>query len=115
ASSVRFQKERPELLRKWIAAHVDLTEWINKNPEEAKKVLNEEIKAETTKALSQETLDSAWKKLEITHDPIRASLLKSAEAAHRIGFIKEKPDLTKIYELKLLNDVLKEKNFPEVR
>jgi NitT/TauT family transport system substrate-binding protein len=114
-SSVRFLKEQPELLRKWIAAHVELTEWINKNPEEAKKVLNDEIKAETSKALPQQTLDSAWKRLELTYDPIRGSLLKSADDAHRIGFIRQKPELSLIYELKLLNEVLAKKNLPEVR
>jgi NitT/TauT family transport system substrate-binding protein len=113
-SSVRFLKEQPALLRKWIGAHVELTDWINQHPDEAKKILNEEIKAETTKALPPQTLDSAWKSLELTHDPIRASLLKSAEDAHRIGFIKEKPDLSRIYDLKLLNEVLREKNLSEV-
>jgi NitT/TauT family transport system substrate-binding protein len=114
ASSARFLKEQPALLKKWIAAHVDLTAWINAHPDEAKKILNEEMKAETTKALPPQTLDEAWKRLELTHDPIRASLLKSADDAHRIGFIKDKPDLSRIYDLKLLNEVLKEKNLPEV-
>jgi NitT/TauT family transport system substrate-binding protein len=114
-SSVKFLKEHPELLKKWIAAHVELTQWINGHPDEAKKILNEEIKAETTKALPAATLDSAWKRLEITYDPVSASLLKSAEDAHRIGFIKDKPDLSRIYDLKLLSDVLKEKALPEVK
>lgn len=114
-SSAKFLKEKPDLLKKFIAAHVELTDWINKHPDEAKKILNDEIKAETTRALSETTLERAWKNLEITWDPIRASLLKSAEDAHRIGFIKEKPDLTKIYDLRLLNEVLREKNLPEIR
>lgn len=114
-SSVGFLKQRPELLKKWIAAHVELTEWIHQNPEEAKKVLNEEMKAETTKALPQQTLDSAWKRIEVTSDPIRASLLKSAADAHRIGFLREKPDLSRIYDLKPLNDVLGEKGLKEIR
>jgi NitT/TauT family transport system substrate-binding protein len=114
-SAVKFLKERPELLRKFIAAHVELTQWINEHTDEAKKILNEEIKAETTKALPQATLDSAWKRLELTHDPIRASLLKSAEDAHRIGFLKEKPDLSRIYELGTLNQVLAGKGIKEVR
>jgi NitT/TauT family transport system substrate-binding protein len=114
-SSVKFLKERPELLKKWIAAHVELTQWINGHPDEAKKTLNEEIKTETTKALPQQTLDSAWKRLALTHDPVSTSLLKSAEDAHRIGFIKEKPDLSRIYDLRLLNEVLKEKALPEVQ
>ncbi len=113
-SSVKFLKERPELLKKWIAAHLELTEWINKNPDEAKKVFNDELKVEMTKGLSPQTLDSAWKKLELTHDPISKSLFKTAEDAHQIGFVKQKPDLSKIYDLKLLNEVLKEKQLPEI-
>jgi NitT/TauT family transport system substrate-binding protein len=114
-SSVKFLKEHPDLLKKWIAAHVELTKWINEHPDEAKRILNEEIAAETTKALPQATLDSAWKRLEITYDPVSASLLKSAEDAHRVGFLKAKPDLSRIYDLKLLNEVLREKGLAEVK
>jgi NitT/TauT family transport system substrate-binding protein len=114
-SSVRFLREHPDLLKKWIAAHVELTKWINEHPEQAKKILNEEIAAETTRALPRATLDSAWRRLEITYDPVSASLMKSAEDAHRIGFLKNKPDLSRIYDLKLLNEVLRQKGLPEVK
>jgi NitT/TauT family transport system substrate-binding protein len=114
-SSVKFLKEHPELLKKWIAAQVELTKWISDHPDEAKKILNAEIKTETTRALPQATLDSAWKRLEITDDPIRASLLKSAQDAYRIGFLKEQPDLSHIYDLKLLNEVLREKGLAEIK
>ena len=113
-SSVNFMKQHPDLLKKWIAAQVELTEWINANPAEAKKLFNAEIKAETTRALPQQTLDSAWKRLEVTYDPIRGSLLKSAADAHRIGFLRERPDLSRIYDLKLLNEVLREKGLKEL-
>ena len=46
---------------------------------------------------------------------MRPSLVKSAEDAHRIGFIKDKPDLARIYDLRLLNDVLREKGLAEVK
>ncbi len=111
-SSVRFLKEQPALLKKWIAAHVELTEWIHAHPDEAKQILNAEIKAETTRALPPTTLDSAWKRLSLTYDPIRTSLLKSAEDAHRIGFLRSKPDLSRIYDLRLLAEVLREKGLP---
>ena len=113
-SSVRLLKDRPGLAKQWVAAHIELTEWIGQNAEAAKRLLNEEIKAETTRGLAPEILDAAWRRLEITYDPIRASLLKSAEDAHRIGFIREKPDLSRIYDLKLLNEVLKEKGLKEI-
>jgi NitT/TauT family transport system substrate-binding protein len=114
-SSVRFLKDQPALLKKWIAAHVELTEWINAHRDEAKDILNEELKAETTKALPQATLDQAWKRLELTYDPVRASLFKSAADAHRIGFLKQKPDLSRIYELTILNELLREKELKEIR
>jgi NitT/TauT family transport system substrate-binding protein len=113
--SARFLKEHPDLVRKWIGAHVELTEWINAHPEEAKRLLNDELKAETSRALSPEILDAAWKRLELTCDPVRASLMKSAEDARRIGFLKQPPDLSRIYDLKLLTEVLAERKMPAIR
>lgn len=113
-SGVRFLTDHPHLLKKWIAAHVELTRWANANPDEAKRQLNEELRAETTKPLPQKTLDRAWQRLELTHDPVRGSLLKSANDAHRIGFLKQKPDLSRIYDLRLLNEVLRGLALPEL-
>ena len=114
-SSVDFLTTQSALLKQWIAAQVELTEWINEHPDEAKKILNEEIKAETSKAIKPEILDRAWQRILITDDPISASLLKSAKDAHEIGFIKEEPNLSRIYSLKWLNEVLRARNQPEVK
>lgn len=114
-SSVKFLKGQPALLKKFIAAHIELSEWINQHPAEAKQILNAEIKAETTRPLAPAVLERAWARLELTSDPIRDSLLKSATAAHQIGFIKQAPELSRIYDLKLLNEVLAAKNLPPVR
>jgi len=114
-SSAKFLNDRPALLKKWITAHVELTEWINAHPDEAKRILDDEIRAETTRALPEDILNSAWKRLHITYDPVKESLLKSAEDAYRIGFLKEEPDLSHIYDLKLLNEVLREKGLAEIK
>jgi sulfonate transport system substrate-binding protein len=114
--NTKFLKEHPDLVKKWIAAHVDLTNWINKNPEEAKKILNEEIKRETGKALPQNVLDESFKRVDITYDPIASSLFKSARWAFEQGFLgKEQPDLSNIYDLTLLNEALKEKGLQPVK
>lgn len=114
-SSARFLRDQRELLAKFIAAHVELTQWIKERPDEAQRILNEELKVEMGKALAEATLTNAWKRLEFTPDPIRASLIKSAADAQRIGFLRKAPDLEKIYELDLLNAALRERKLPEVK
>lgn len=114
-SSVRALKERRALLRKFVAAHVELTDWIQRNTDEAKRLFNAEMQAETGRALPAAVLDRAWQHIELTPDPVKTSLLKSADDAHRIGFLREKPDLSRIYDLSLLNEVLREQGKPEVR
>jgi hypothetical protein len=53
-------------------------------------------------------------RIELTWDPICSSVKKSAEASHRIGFLRAAPRLEGLYSLSLLNDVLKEKNLSPV-
>jgi len=114
-SSVRFLRDHPDLARLWISAQIEITDWIRKNADEAEKLLNEEIKVETGRSLSPAVLERAWGRLELTYDPISASLLKSAADAFAIGFLKEPPDLSRIYDLNQLNQTLREKKLPGVR
>jgi NitT/TauT family transport system substrate-binding protein len=46
----------------------------------------------------------------VTCDPIRSSLLKSTQQAYEEGFLgRAQPDLSGLYDLTLLNDVLRER------
>jgi len=110
-SSRKFLSEHPDLVKKWISAHIDLTDWINSHPKLAQKLISSEIKQEVAgRALPPKIIQRAWKHIELTYDPIPASLFKMAEQAYKVGFLKEKPDLSRIYDLTLLKQVLKEKN-----
>ncbi len=114
--STKFLSEHPDLVRKWLAAHVELTERINADPSAAKQKLNAEIERLTGKALSAQVLDDAWSRQTVTYDPIRASLIGSADAAFKLGFLGDTPpQLDNIYDLTLLNQVLKEKGLPAVQ
>ncbi|MGE0368112.1 MAG: ABC transporter substrate-binding protein [Candidatus Dadabacteria bacterium] len=113
--NTKFLKEHPDLVKTWIETNLDITNWINENPEEAKKVLNEEIKKETGKALPDEVLNAGFPRIEFTYDPIASSLYKVAEDAFDIGFLgRKKPDLTNIYDLTILNGILKERGLEEI-
>jgi NitT/TauT family transport system substrate-binding protein len=108
--SARFLNEHPDLVKNWIRANVDLTTWINGHLPEAKKILNQQIQTETGKALPGDVMDEAFTRIEVTYDPLRNSLLTSAKSAYDAGFLgKQMPDLSRLYDLTLLNQVLAEK------
>lgn len=113
--STKFLRQHRDIVKKWIRAHVELTEWINKNLPEAKRILNEEIKRETFKALPSAVLDNAFSRLTVTYDPIRSSLFTSAQRAYEAGLLgRGRLDLSRLYDLTILNEVLKEKGAPPV-
>jgi NitT/TauT family transport system substrate-binding protein len=107
--STKFLMEHPDLLKTWLRTHVELTDWINGHLPEAKKILNQQIQKETGKALPEGVLDDAFGRLLVTYDPLRSSLLTSAKSAFEAGFLGRKmPDLSTLYDLSLLNQVLSE-------
>ncbi len=113
--SKKFLESHPDLVKKWLKAHVSLTLWINEHLAEAKVIINKELKRLTGAALSQDVLDSSFARLKVTYDPIKSSLFTSTEWAFQQGFLgKEKPDLSGIYDLKILNEVLKEKGLKTI-
>jgi hypothetical protein len=53
--------------------------------------------------------------MNVTYDPIRSSLLTYSDWAFDLGFLGTgKPDLSGLYSLGTLNEVLKEKGLAEV-
>jgi NitT/TauT family transport system substrate-binding protein len=113
--NTKFLKEQPAAVKKFLAAHVELTQRINADPTTAKQKLNAEIARLTGAALPQAILDDAWSRQTVTFDPIRASLFGSAEAAFKLGFLGDTmPKLDSIYDLSILNAVLKEQNLATV-
>src|SRR5712675_874608 len=109
-ASPKFLKQHPDIVKNFLRAHVELTEWIIKNPAEAKRVMNQQLQKETGKPLAPEVLNDAFSRMQVTYDPIRASLLKSTQQAFDEGFLgRSQPDLSGLYDLALLNEVLSEK------
>jgi NitT/TauT family transport system substrate-binding protein len=106
----QFLKDHPDLVKNWIRAHVDLTDWINGHLPEAKKLLNQQIAKETGKALPDAVLDESFGRMTATYDPLRGSLINAAKSAFDAGFLgRQMPDLSSLYDLSLLNQVLAEK------
>lgn len=110
-----YLRANPDVIKKFLEAHINETLWINNNKKETLKVYNTELKKLTGQTIPEDQLEAAFSKLEITYDPIKQSLFKSANDAFEIGFLgKTKPDLTGIYDLTVLNDIIKEKNLKPI-
>lgn len=107
--NTKFLESHPEVVRKWVRAHVELTNWIKAHPDEAKKILNEQIQKETGKALSAGVLDDAYARMQVTYEPLRGALLHAGQLAFEAGFLgRQMPDLSRLYDLTALNQVLAE-------
>jgi NitT/TauT family transport system substrate-binding protein len=107
--STNFLNSHPDLVQKWLRAHVELTGWINGHVPEAKQLLNQQIQKETGKALSADVLNDSFGRMQVTYDPLRGPLQRAAQSAFDAGFLgRQMPDLSRIYDLTLLNQVLTE-------
>lgn len=114
--STKFLQSHPDLVRKWLRVHVELTGWINGHSAEAKQILNQQIQKETGKALPSAVLDDSFSRLQVTYDPLREQLFHAAQLAYDAGFLgRQMPDLSHIYDLTLLNQVLTAEGKPPIQ
>ena len=113
--SNKFLKAHPDLVKKFLAAHVDAVKFIQDKPNEAKAIANKEIERITSKPLPDKVIDAAFKNVDFTYDPLAKTLFVSADYAFDLGFLGDsKPDLSGLYDVTLLNELLREKSLPAV-
>jgi NitT/TauT family transport system substrate-binding protein len=111
--SQKFLNEHPDVVEAVLRGSVNTNAWIKQNPDEAKKVINSVLERESGKALPDEILDPAFEKVELTNDPLASTLQTEADHAVKAGLLED-PLLKGIYDLTLLNKVLKAEGESEV-
>lgn len=111
----QFVKDHPDIVEKFLRAHVELTDYINKEPEKAKETVNAQIKELTKSALAKDVLDEAFKRLVVTNNPEKESVQGFIKLSVETGFLKEEPDAKNLFDLKILNKILKEKGQAEIQ
>ena len=98
-ASAKLLAEKRELVKKFAAAHAELTEWINKNPDEAKKLANAAIKEITKREMPAELIAKAWPRLTFTAEVKREDFAAAVAEAQSVGFLKGAPDLARLVEI----------------
>ncbi len=110
-----FLNDHPDIVQNFMKAHVETIQWIEQNPAGAKTVTNTVIaNINSSKPLAQAVMDGAWANLKFTYEPLASELRKAADDAYGLGFFDTLPDLSSIYDLTALNNVLQEKARPAV-
>lgn len=112
--SKRFLEHHPDQAAKLIQAHLEVTEKINSDKTAAAVLINEQLKTELGSPLSGKVMQSAIERVTFTWDPAPAELTAAADAAFEVGLVKEKPVLTGIFKLDLLNSALRAANLQPI-
>ncbi|MDQ6662107.1 MAG: ABC transporter substrate-binding protein [Chloroflexota bacterium] len=111
----QFLDQHSDLVAKFLQAHVDTVQYIESNSDSAKSIINSELKRITGKSIPKNEIDTAFTNQSITYDPLATSLMTSADRAYSLGFLgSSKPDLTSIYDLGPINQVLTSKGLATV-
>jgi sulfonate transport system substrate-binding protein len=114
-----YLEKNREVVRRFLEAHVDVTEWIRKNPEEARKKINDQFSRLAGKPLPPQTLADSLLRVQITYDPLPGPLVTSARWAQELGYLPKRADLSRdlggLIDLSLLNEVLKQRALPSLR
>jgi NitT/TauT family transport system substrate-binding protein len=105
--SKSFLDAHPEHVKSILEALVKLTDRLVDDPEGSKELINSELEKLSGAPLNEEVLDKAWEQLHFTLDPLADSLRTGARHAETVGLL-ESVDLEGLYELDLLNEVLRE-------
>jgi NitT/TauT family transport system substrate-binding protein len=137
-----YLKNNPRIIEKLLDAHIDETIWINDTLKDLRETnvgeplanlenethdnfdndgverfiqaFNKGLERITGSTIPEDELKDALLRLEFTYDPIEGSLVRMADDAYELSLIGRgnKPDLSNIYDLELLKEVLQKKNLP---
>jgi NitT/TauT family transport system substrate-binding protein len=109
-----FLNEHPDAVKQLIEGEIAAIDFIKTNPAKAEEYTATGIETASGKPIASELVTAAFKNLTFTVNPVPSSLVKDAKDAYDVGLI-DSPDVKGIYDLKILNGILKDKGEPKVK
>ena len=111
--SRKFLDAHRDVVKKFLSGQVAANDYIHRNPAESQRAVSDQIGRLTGKPLEVKLIQRAWPSLEFTNDPVASSLITGARHAEEIGLL-EPTNLDGLYDLSLLNELLKANGEAEV-
>ena len=109
----KYLEEHPDIVTAFLAGLIASIDAIDADPAKAQADVVAQIDAITGQSTSLDVVKASFANLTFTVDPIAASLATSAESATKVGLL-DAVDLTGIYDVTLLNQLLVADGRPEV-
>lgn len=109
-----FLEEHPDLVEQFLQTHVELSEFIQTNPEEAKQLINQQIKQSMGKGLQPDILDEAFQRIVISVNPESEGVQEFVWILVRSGYLKKTPDTSQLINLESLNAVLTDRGLAAI-
>jgi NitT/TauT family transport system substrate-binding protein len=82
-----FLDAHPELVARFVGAHVDETRWVENHRDAARALAESTIAHVSGRVLPDAVSRSAWARVRFVHDPMPAVLERAAEQARAAGFL----------------------------
>ena len=110
----RYLDGHRDILTKFLNAYVNVTLKLQRADAADLIIVNGEITNLTNVRLDQKIIDAAFMDLNLTYDPIGSSLATYLTWSQDLGFIAQGVHANSLYDLTLLNEILKGRGLPPV-
>jgi NitT/TauT family transport system substrate-binding protein len=111
--STKFLNAHPDVVKQLIQGEIAAIDLTKTNRTKAEGYVVSGITKATGKAIAPDLVTASFDSITFTTDPLPASLLKNAEESYSLGITTSK-DVKGIYDLTILNEVLKAKGQPTI-
>ncbi|MBI2886465.1 MAG: ABC transporter substrate-binding protein [Chloroflexi bacterium] len=115
-ASTQLIEDYPDTVRRFLRAHVAATLLATTNPEQAQRLLYEQILALQGVELPLAVIASGFPRSQPTYDPNAEAVIESARLIRSLypNQMAAVPGIREFFDLTLLNEALKEKGLPSV-
>lgn len=112
---VDYIESNPQSVKRLVEAHVDKTLWIGEHREEAIPLFNNEVVEILGAEFEEQDLATSLTRMEFTYDPLEGTVVEAAVQAYDLGYLDQEPELSEMFDLRILDEVLTQKGLAAVR
>jgi len=109
-----FLNRNRAVVERLLEGQFEAGEYLRTYPGDAQKLVGDALGELTGKRLPDATVAAAWSRLAFTEDPLAGTLKQASDHAVQLG-LTPKADLSRAYDLSLLNQVLARHGRPAVK